>query len=89
MIIILTDETEDEDANEEYIEETNKDAVVIAAAKLVVSNTVPKVCILTYPLLEERTEFMVQLILKFWSSNSLTFAYMLSREERSQGPINS
>jgi len=44
--ICLTDETEDEDTKKEYIEETNRDAVMIASAKLVVSNAVPKVCIL-------------------------------------------
>ncbi|OVA11427.1 STAG [Macleaya cordata] len=38
----ISDETEDEDANREYIEETNRDAVMIAAAKLVASDTVPK-----------------------------------------------
>lgn len=42
QLINVSDETEDEDANEEYIEETNRDAVVIAAAKLVATNTVPK-----------------------------------------------
>lgn len=40
---LLTDETEDEDANKEYVEETNRDAVMIAAAKLVASETVSKV----------------------------------------------
>ncbi|XP_008812653.1 sister-chromatid cohesion protein 3 [Phoenix dactylifera] len=39
---ISADETEDEDANEEYIEETNRDAVMIAAAKLVATDAVPK-----------------------------------------------
>ena len=39
-----SDETEDEDANEEYIEDTNRDAVMIAAAKLVLADTIPKVC---------------------------------------------
>ncbi|CAN6373305.1 unnamed protein product [Urochloa humidicola] len=38
----ISDETEDEDANEEYIEDTNRDAVMIAAAKLVLADTVPK-----------------------------------------------
>lgn len=38
-----TDEIEDEDANEEYIEDTNKDVVMIAAAKLVLADTVSKV----------------------------------------------
>ncbi|KAJ4829530.1 hypothetical protein Tsubulata_035680 [Turnera subulata] len=38
----VSDETEDEDANKEYIEETNRDAVIIAAAKLVVNDTVSK-----------------------------------------------
>lgn len=42
----MTDETEDEDANEEYIEETNRDAIMIAAAKLVASHTVSKVNLL-------------------------------------------
>lgn len=41
---LSSDETEDEDANEEYIEDTNRDAVMIAAAKLVLADTVPKVC---------------------------------------------
>lgn len=39
----MIDETEDDDANKEYIEETNRDAVMIAAAKLVTTDTVPKV----------------------------------------------
>ncbi|KAG2563864.1 hypothetical protein PVAP13_8KG371000 [Panicum virgatum] len=38
----ISDETEDEDANEEYIEDTNRDAVMIAAAKLVLADTIPK-----------------------------------------------
>ncbi|OWM87185.1 hypothetical protein CDL15_Pgr010217 [Punica granatum] len=38
----VSDETEEEDGNKEYIEETNKDAVMIAAAKLVASDTVSK-----------------------------------------------
>lgn len=38
----ISDETEDDDANKEYIEETNRDAVMIAAAKLVTTDTVPK-----------------------------------------------
>ncbi|ONK61536.1 uncharacterized protein A4U43_C08F30980 [Asparagus officinalis] len=42
QLINVSDETEEEDANEEYIEEINRDAVIIAAAKLVASNTVPK-----------------------------------------------
>lgn len=37
------DETEDEDANKEYVEETNRDAVMIAACKLVIIGAVPKV----------------------------------------------
>ncbi|XXG54284.1 hypothetical protein AAC387_Pa03g2208 [Persea americana] len=40
--LYLSDETEDEDVNEEYIEEINRDIVMIAAAKLVASDTVPK-----------------------------------------------
>lgn len=43
----LTDETEDEDLNKEYVEETNRDAVMIAAAKLVASDTVSKVNLTT------------------------------------------
>lgn len=38
-----TDETEDEEVNKEYVEETNRDAVMIAAAKLVAGDAVPKV----------------------------------------------
>uniref|UniRef100_A0A0E0HAK8 Cohesin subunit SA-3 n=1 Tax=Oryza nivara TaxID=4536 RepID=A0A0E0HAK8_ORYNI len=38
----IPDEIEDEDANEEYIEDTNKDVVMIAAAKLVLADTVSK-----------------------------------------------
>lgn len=41
--MFLSDETEDEDVNKEYIEETNRDAVMIAAAKLVAGDAVPKV----------------------------------------------
>ena len=41
---VSSDETEDEDANEEYIEDANRDAVMIAATKLVLADTVPKVC---------------------------------------------
>lgn len=46
--MFLTDETEDEDVNKEYIEETNRDAVMIAAAKLVASDAVPKVNIVLF-----------------------------------------
>lgn len=42
QLLDISDETEDEEANEEYIEETNRDAILIVAAKLVVSSTVPK-----------------------------------------------
>lgn len=38
----ISDETEDEETNKEYIEETNRDAVMIASAKLVVSSAVPR-----------------------------------------------
>lgn len=41
---LCSDETEDEDANDEYIEDTNRDAVMIAAGKLVLADTVSKVC---------------------------------------------
>ena len=46
--MFVTDETEDEDVNKEYIEETNRDAVMIAAAKLVASDAVPKVNIVLF-----------------------------------------
>ncbi|GKB03784.1 sister-chromatid cohesion protein 3, partial [Tanacetum coccineum] len=38
----ISDETEEEDANKEYVEETNRDAIMIAAAKLVASGAVHK-----------------------------------------------
>ncbi|KAI3805956.1 hypothetical protein L1987_21844 [Smallanthus sonchifolius] len=38
----ISDETEDEDANKEYVEELNRDAVMISAAKLVATGAVPK-----------------------------------------------
>ncbi|XWS76479.1 hypothetical protein CRYUN_Cryun01aG0179800 [Craigia yunnanensis] len=38
----ISDDTEDEDVNKDYIEETNRDAAMIAAAKLIASDTVPK-----------------------------------------------
>lgn len=38
----ISDEAEEEDANEEYAVETNRDAVMIAAAKLIVNDIVPK-----------------------------------------------
>ncbi|KAJ3681089.1 hypothetical protein LUZ60_015578 [Juncus effusus] len=38
----ISDETEDDEANQEYIEETNRDAVMIAAGKLVATDTIPK-----------------------------------------------
>ena len=41
--MFLTDETEDEDVNKDYIEEINRDAVMIAAAKMVIIDAVPKV----------------------------------------------
>ncbi|KAK2990557.1 hypothetical protein RJ640_019837 [Escallonia rubra] len=40
--LLVSDETEDEDASKEYVEETNRDAVMIAAAKLVAIDVVPK-----------------------------------------------
>ncbi|KAG0449493.1 hypothetical protein HPP92_027340 [Vanilla planifolia] len=42
QILNITDETEDEYANEEYIEESNKDAVLLAAAKLVANDAVSR-----------------------------------------------
>ncbi|EEF30242.1 stromal antigen, putative [Ricinus communis] len=38
----ISDETDDEDTNKEYIEKTNRDAVMIAATKLTASDTVSK-----------------------------------------------
>ncbi|GMI66557.1 sister-chromatid cohesion protein 3, SISTER-CHROMATID COHESION PROTEIN 3 [Hibiscus trionum] len=38
----ILDETDDEDVNREYTEETNKDNVMLVAAKLIASDTVPK-----------------------------------------------
>lgn len=39
------DETEDEEVEKEYVEETNRDAIMIAAAKLIATDAVPKVSI--------------------------------------------
>ncbi|XP_009761977.1 sister-chromatid cohesion protein 3 isoform X2 [Nicotiana tabacum] len=38
----ISDETEEDDSNREYIEETNRDAIIIAVAKLVAVEAVPK-----------------------------------------------
>ncbi|GMJ09154.1 sister-chromatid cohesion protein 3, SISTER-CHROMATID COHESION PROTEIN 3 [Hibiscus trionum] len=38
----ISDDTEDEDVNKEYIEETNREKVMIVAVKLIASDTVPK-----------------------------------------------
>lgn len=38
LTCITSDDTEDEDANDEYIEETSRDVVMVATAKLVVNN---------------------------------------------------
>lgn len=38
----ISDETEEDDVNQEYVEETNRDAVMIAAAMLVATDVVPK-----------------------------------------------
>ncbi|TKY61845.1 Sister-chromatid cohesion protein 3 [Spatholobus suberectus] len=38
----ISDEAEDEDVNKEYAVETNRDAVMIAAAKLITNDVVPK-----------------------------------------------
>lgn len=45
---MLTDEAEEEDAKKEYVEETNKDAVMIAAAKLIATDAVPKVFLASF-----------------------------------------
>lgn len=49
---MLTDDTEEEDVKREYIEETNRDAVMICAAKLVATDVVPLVAIFLFILLE-------------------------------------
>lgn len=38
----ISDETEDEDIHKEYVEETNRQAIMIAAAKLIANDTVPE-----------------------------------------------
>uniref|UniRef100_A0A164Z0G5 SCD domain-containing protein n=1 Tax=Daucus carota subsp. sativus TaxID=79200 RepID=A0A164Z0G5_DAUCS len=38
----ISEEAEEEDAKKEYVEETNRDAVMIAAAKLIATDAVPK-----------------------------------------------
>lgn len=43
-----TDETEEDDYNREYIEETNRVAVIIAVAKLVAVEAVPKVRLILF-----------------------------------------
>ncbi|KAM7495930.1 hypothetical protein LguiA_020344 [Lonicera macranthoides] len=40
--LYISDETEDEDVNKDYVEETYRDAVIIAAAKLVATDAIPK-----------------------------------------------
>ncbi|PKA54936.1 hypothetical protein AXF42_Ash000772 [Apostasia shenzhenica] len=42
QILCISDETEDEFANDEYIEEANKDAVLLVAAKLITNNAVSR-----------------------------------------------
>jgi len=45
----ILDEAEDEDVNKEYAVETNRDVVMIAAAKLIANDVVPKVnCYFVY-----------------------------------------
>ena len=43
IIMFLLDETEDEDVNREYVEETSRDTVMIAVSQLVATDTVPMV----------------------------------------------
>lgn len=43
LFFLYADETEDEEANKEYVEETNRDSIMIAASKLVATEAVPKV----------------------------------------------
>lgn len=38
----ISDETEDEEVQKEYVEETNRDAIMIAACKLIATDAVPK-----------------------------------------------
>ena len=39
----VTDEIEDEDVHQEYVDDINRDSAMIAAAKLITTDTVPKV----------------------------------------------
>ncbi|KAL2540559.1 Sister-chromatid cohesion protein 3 [Abeliophyllum distichum] len=41
QLLNVSDEIEDEDGNKEYIEDTNRDAVILAATKLVANDSVP------------------------------------------------
>ncbi|KAI8025496.1 Sister-chromatid cohesion protein 3 [Camellia lanceoleosa] len=42
LLWVSVDETEDEDIHKEYVEETNRQAIMIAAAKLIANDTVPE-----------------------------------------------
>lgn len=58
----IIDDTEDEDVNREYVEETNRDAVMIAAAKLVACDAVPKVkslCCVLYVFICDGFNFLI------------------------------
>lgn len=57
-----TDEAEEEDAKKEYVEETNKDAVMIAAAKLIATNAVPKVFVTFFLLCKWIIDFLESIL---------------------------
>jgi hypothetical protein len=58
-----SDETEDEDANDEYIDDTNKDSAMIAASKLVLADAVSKVCAAFFnPLIDHQVVLLVSTI---------------------------
>lgn len=56
--LVSIDEAEEEDAKKEYVEETNKDAVMIAAAKLIATNAVPKVFVAFFLLCKCIVDFL-------------------------------
>jgi cohesin complex subunit SA-1/2 len=59
-----SDETEDEDANDEYIDDTNKDSAMIAASKLVLADAVSKVCAAFFnPLIDHQVVLLTATLL--------------------------
>ena len=74
--LMSTEEAEEEDAKKEYVEETNRDAVMIAAAKLIATDAVPKVTIASILL----CKFVIHLFLyncrfDFWYISRSLFFY--------------